>query len=298
MRAETSNCTELVRKTASAFGDQKLRQLFESVVVLDSELVEAIKLRRKCQHFRILVIGRANAGKTTLLKKVCDSVEEPEIYSPSGKKVPILISCIYGLTLLTQRGEHDINNQLIFKSNRQFIFHDSRGFESGSGDELHQVKTFIASRAGAGKLSEQLHTIWYCLPTDTNRPLLATDEHFFNTSATGKVPVVSIFTKFDGLLTEAVSHLVDEGYSWEEAEEGQIDQAMQMLTNNFTKPLMSSKFPPTNLVRLDDMRSETSDCSELIEKTFNALSDNTLKMLFVSVQQNNINLCIRQAMRE
>ena len=31
------------------------------------------KLRElyKCPHFRILVIGRANAGKTTILEKVC-----------------------------------------------------------------------------------------------------------------------------------------------------------------------------------------------------------------------------------
>ena len=35
---------------------------------------EAIAARRKqfrCPHFRILVIGRANAGKTTILEKVC-----------------------------------------------------------------------------------------------------------------------------------------------------------------------------------------------------------------------------------
>jgi len=47
----------------------------------------AIEYRSKCQHFRTLIIGRANAGKTTLLKKVCNSIEDPEIFSPSGKKV-------------------------------------------------------------------------------------------------------------------------------------------------------------------------------------------------------------------
>lgn len=40
------------------------------------------------------------------------------------------------------------------------------------------------------------------------------------------------------------------------------------------------------------MRAETSDCRELIEKTANALSDETLKLLFVSVQQNNIDVSI------
>jgi len=38
---------------------------------------EAAKLRAKYTHFRILVIGRANAGKTTLLKRVCNTKEDP-----------------------------------------------------------------------------------------------------------------------------------------------------------------------------------------------------------------------------
>ena len=36
--------------------------------------IEDIAARReqfRCPHFRILVIGRANAGKTTILEKVC-----------------------------------------------------------------------------------------------------------------------------------------------------------------------------------------------------------------------------------
>jgi GTP-binding protein EngB required for normal cell division len=41
---------------------------------------EAAKLRAKYTHFRILVIGRANAGKTTLLKRVCNTEEDP-VYS-------------------------------------------------------------------------------------------------------------------------------------------------------------------------------------------------------------------------
>ena len=37
-------------------------------------------LRAKYTHFRILVIGRANAGKTTLLQRVCNTTEDPCIY--------------------------------------------------------------------------------------------------------------------------------------------------------------------------------------------------------------------------
>ena len=39
-------------------------------------------------QFRVLIIGRANAGKTSILQKVCDTTESPEIYrsSPEGTR--------------------------------------------------------------------------------------------------------------------------------------------------------------------------------------------------------------------
>ena len=48
-----------------------------------------------------------------------------------------------------------------------------------------------------------------------------------------------------------------------------------------------------------DMHSETGNHQDqvkvLIEKTASSLDDTALKMLFVSVQQNNIDLCVRYA---
>ncbi|KAF7343548.1 GTP-binding protein [Mycena sanguinolenta] len=142
---------------------------------------KAIDVRSKISHFRILIIGRANAGKTTILKRVCNSVEDPEIYDPDGNKIDHEI-----VRESAERGEHNIDNQLIFKSNPQFIFHDSRGFEGGSADEIEKVTYFIEGRAQTRKLSEQLHAIWYCLPTDGNRPLLEVEDRFFKISGTGK----------------------------------------------------------------------------------------------------------------
>jgi hypothetical protein len=55
---------------------------------------------------------------------------------------------------------HDIENQLIFKSNPGFVFHDSRGFESGSIHEMEKVKAFIHRRAARDDISERLHAIW------------------------------------------------------------------------------------------------------------------------------------------
>ncbi|KAK7026309.1 hypothetical protein R3P38DRAFT_2528891 [Favolaschia claudopus] len=251
-------------------------------------------IRSRLSHFRILILGRANAGKTTILKKVCNSIDDPEIFSPDGQKVCISPSArLFVTSGSTQRGLHDIENQLIFKSNPQFIFHDSRGFESGSVEEFDRVKTFILNRAATGSLSEQLHAIWYCLPTDTGRPLLAADEHHFFTS--GLLPLVAIFTKLDGLVTEANNKLRASGLSIKDARKMQTRRARELLQTDFLGPLQSKKYCPADYVQLDDMRKENSHCHDLIEKTANAINDKALRLLFVSVQQNNINVCIKYA---
>ncbi|KZP02100.1 hypothetical protein FIBSPDRAFT_771190 [Athelia psychrophila] len=113
-------------------------------------------LRIRCPHFRILVMGRSNAGKTTILKKVCNTVDEPMIFSPSGKQIDTFV-----ITPSAERGHHDINNEMIFKSNPEFIFHDSRGFEAGSVDETETVRGFLSKRAKARELADQLHAVWY-----------------------------------------------------------------------------------------------------------------------------------------
>ena len=47
------------------------------------------EIRRECPQFRILIIGKANAGKTTILRKVCNAEPDakPIIYDAKGKKV-------------------------------------------------------------------------------------------------------------------------------------------------------------------------------------------------------------------
>jgi GTPase SAR1 family protein len=46
-------------------------------------------IRRQCPQFRILVIGKANAGKTTILRKVCNAKPDakPVVYDAKGEKL-------------------------------------------------------------------------------------------------------------------------------------------------------------------------------------------------------------------
>jgi len=147
--------------------------------------LNAFNARQKYSHFRILVIGRANAGKTTLLKRVCNTTEDPRIYNE-------------GTNLLeptSARGIHDINRPFFFESNPQFIFHDSPGFETGDERQLKKVQAFIKRHAKATKPNDQLHAIWFCFEPNISRPLLKLEERFFNEKQTGNVPVIAIFTR-------------------------------------------------------------------------------------------------------
>lgn len=59
-----------------------------------------------------------------------------------------------------QRGYHNIEDELIFQSNRGFVFHDSRGFEAGSENEMEVVKSFVTDRATTIHLEKRIHAIW------------------------------------------------------------------------------------------------------------------------------------------
>ena len=56
---------------------------------VDAEAMAMLKKRYQCPYFRILVIGKANAGKTTILEKVCcvDKGTKPIIYDKNGNKL-------------------------------------------------------------------------------------------------------------------------------------------------------------------------------------------------------------------
>jgi len=72
------------------------------------------------------------------------------------------VVCYRPLTL-SQRGEHDIDDQLVFSNHKGYIFHDSRGIESGATEELNILRGFIQRKAIASQLEERLHAIWFGL---------------------------------------------------------------------------------------------------------------------------------------
>jgi hypothetical protein len=69
------------------------------------------------------------------------------------------------MIVLVQRGEHNIENELRFTSNDGYVFHDSRGFESGDNKELEIVQDFVCHKSRERKLKDRLHAIWFACVT-------------------------------------------------------------------------------------------------------------------------------------
>ena len=60
-----------------------------------------------------------------------------------------------------QRGEHTIDDELVFSNHMGYVFHDSRGIESGSTEELETLREFIRRKCGEKRLPKKLHAIWF-----------------------------------------------------------------------------------------------------------------------------------------
>ncbi|THU99781.1 hypothetical protein K435DRAFT_658211, partial [Dendrothele bispora CBS 962.96] len=250
-----------------------------------NDVPEALKLREKYEHFRVLVIGRANAGKTTLLKRVCNTDEDPCIYDEERKN---LIICV-PIDPLFQRGVHNVNRPFAFKSNPQFIFHDSPGFEAGGEEELTRVREFIEKRGKATEVKDQLHAIWFCFKLDKARPLHKLEKEFFTGKHSENVPVIAIFTQFDDLVTQVMKRKLKP--------EKNRQHAHAYLTEHFEEPLRKCLAPPKAYLHLEGMYpcDHQEQVKKLMQKTADSLDNLALKLLFVSIQKNNMELCIQYA---
>ncbi|KDQ14918.1 hypothetical protein BOTBODRAFT_32281 [Botryobasidium botryosum FD-172 SS1] len=290
------------------------------------------------KEFRILIIGRANAGKTTILRAVCGAEGDPDVYDQDGRKTTsvgyrarsvlrsirarlsrgapesLLAPNPQGVPNLgpsrqlagailspsSLRGEHNIEYSLRFPTSPGFVFHDSRGFESGAVEELELVREFIRKKATLGSVKNQLHAIWYCFSSDTSRFMTAADKEFFNTIDTGTVPVIAIFTKFDARDASACGALIEQGVPFAEAQRRAPEHAQRQFDQDFLPLLQQLAHPPRAVVCLRNMHNKGSPATlqkaaELIENTGSALDEGALKVLLVQAQCVNVELCMKAA---
>jgi len=105
---------------------------------------------------------------------------------------------------------------------------------------------------------------------------------------------VAIFTKFDVLCTRVYDRKKDEKKNFE--------IACVTLEQKFEKPLRGYAYPPRAYVRFesidDDEGTHQEQVGELIKQTTASIDNLALKMLFVTIQQNNLEVCIKCAVNK
>ncbi|KAN0101187.1 hypothetical protein V8E55_001171 [Tylopilus felleus] len=253
------------------------------------------KLQEKFGRFRILIMGRVNAGKTTILRAICNTTENPEIFDGDGNKINP--SQVEGTR---ERGIHDIENELIFRSNDKLVFHDSQGFEAGSEEEFLRMKKFIADCANTTILKKRIHAIWYCIPMDKlDRAIQRSEEKFFDECDPGGVPIVVLFTKFDALLTVAMGKLAPTDRKLPLPQ--RRSKAEALIEGIFHEAdvqgrLSRRNYAPKSYVQIGDMNKSHDGCWRLLEMT--TLDQKALQMMLTSAQEVNIALCVRCAVEE
>ncbi|KAK1224298.1 hypothetical protein PQX77_012806 [Marasmius sp. AFHP31] len=202
--------------------------------VLSTAVDEVLK---QCPKFRILVLGKSGAGKSSLINST---------FNVNTAKVSHDLA-----------GVSDINSEIISEQNSRFILHDSQGFAHGEVDNYQTVDKFIRERTDEKKpLKDRLHAIWFCVEIPTaNGALFEKGEEKIFELKLENVPVIVVFTKYDQLvskLEEEMDSELEEAGDEADLDDDQFQQRVEeRVRNQFSeicvKPLKAitknRKFP-------------------------------------------------------
>jgi len=187
------------------------------------------------------------------------------------------------------RGEHTIEDELVFSKYSGYVFHDSRGFEAGGEDELKIVQRFIRQRSRQIRLKDRLHAIWYCIPMDNQRPELDL-RHFRDIYPDKSVPVIAVFTKYDQFLRNVKIHLEDFGNPTNE-------DVTVVAKRRFEELYLCHLGGDTRYVKLEKTHKEETRCNTLLDKTVQALNEDAVSLMLLAVQRSNLELSVNEAVR-
>ncbi|KAF5345973.1 hypothetical protein D9756_010901 [Leucocoprinus leucothites] len=207
--------------------------------------------------FRVLIIGRANAGKTSILQRVCDTTESPAIYRRKGSKKERI-----QLDPSMDRGEHEIDDEIVFSNHEGYVFHDSRSLEK-SNWRLDYT---------------------YCIPMDNQRPELDM-KHFKDICPDQNVPVIAVFTKYDQFKLDVEMDLEDRDVNG-------LETTPEI---RFEENYLCHLGAGAKYVRLEKMHKPDGCCKKLIEETARALNDDVVTLMLVAVQKSNVELSVKLA---
>ncbi|KAG9002016.1 hypothetical protein FRB94_004166 [Tulasnella sp. JGI-2019a] len=245
---------------------------------------------------RILIIGKANAGKTSILRKICGETDVPIVRDANGNRITDLET----LDPTLNRGGHDIECEIIYPSRPGFAFHDSRGIEAGSTEEMDMVAKFIARRSKSPP-KDRVHAAWICFPLDNARPLGEAEMRMLDLGPNpGDVPAVVVFTKYDGLESTTLNNLRHEGHlSLREAFRAMSGAAERLFKEHWLNRIYIVEPPKPPFVRLRDLHKPEGQCDALMKCTADVLKDNKpAQKLFVTAQKYDLEARLEYAIED
>ncbi|KAH9168558.1 hypothetical protein EDB89DRAFT_1991435 [Lactarius sanguifluus] len=140
------------------------------------------------------------------------------IYLQSGVGKSSLINRILGIDVAPVShlvvGQSDIRREYVSPRNKNFVLHDSEGFEPGDLEKFNIVCEFILERSKMENPEDRVHGIWLCTETPPagGRVFERGDELLVTFAHENKVPLVIVFTQYDRLLrTKKAEIEEDEG---------------------------------------------------------------------------------------
>ncbi|KAF9519593.1 hypothetical protein BS47DRAFT_1158118 [Hydnum rufescens UP504] len=225
------------------------------------------------RRFRVLILGPANAGKTTLLERLTDSSAGAAMVTRNGKRIKEVPRGY------DQRGIHSIDDEITYASNAELVFHDSGGFEAGGVQEVETVWKFIRERSLAPP-SQQLHVIWLCIPTDNDRPFGFLQSRFFS-EPTASVPVIGIFTKLDGRKTKVMAEVLGPAPSPSDFLDcaREVEQKVAEFVEGLETQFCKQQYPPVGFIRVGNTEQSIASCDQLLQTTIDAVPHGTQRLL-------------------
>ncbi|KAJ7442902.1 hypothetical protein B0H11DRAFT_1932101 [Mycena galericulata] len=219
-----------------------------------------------CSRLPPAVSDATNAGKTSILQRVCETTDSPEIYR---------VQAVNGKEIREQiRLDPTSETSWLFTNHAGYVFHDSRGFESGNTNEMELVEAFVCDRSQRRELQERLHAIW------------VGHRSFPQDLSSHECP------KYEAFKRNVRMDLEDEPAGrLDDIERRTQDECRERFKTRFWEPLGASR----TFVRLEGMNKPDRRCDELVRTTMDALNPDAVALMLVAVQKGNLELSVRRA---
>ncbi|KAK1991597.1 hypothetical protein LX36DRAFT_663148 [Colletotrichum falcatum] len=236
---------------------------------------------------RILICGNTGVGKSTLLNKVFGFEMTQENSD--------------------QRGQHNIEDGFESDHHPGIIIHDSEGFQAGNKKEIAVFKKFLKKRADSRNVRDQLHAIWLCIDTDTDRPVQSALANVLQEVAKNvpETPLIVVGTKKDKFVklrrldTESGSAEREPGEEAKPAESDLLKEREELFRTRFdTEPETADIWPQLNAKFAFVSRYDQESIKELVHKTTGSFSDAVTSEAMIAAQIPDVDAKIDQAVEK